>query len=263
MATTVEIHFEGVMLFVIYRDRVEVLIPDTKSGLFADGRSGAVRHYPWLTSPRPGLPPARYGIRRALDRATINVGTTGQPANLAFLNAGVIPIDQTLAPGWTLNSQGIAATIVLKGGRFREGLHPDPWRHRLSGPGGSQVTTSSTVRTVVWAFDVDVPATDLPIGWTGQVGLKALSELDSPLYVSNLDVATPEEWQADPAQYSVGTPDTDFQLVYNAITPLNGNWSQVLVNNALPHPQLDRRPGPASTFFTPSGAKCKGARINA
>lgn len=251
MAKSVAIDFSGVMMFVLYDDRIEVLIPNCETG------TAAAPHWGWLTSPKPGKG-VNYALREALIGADIEIrgDSSGERVIAGF--DYVFRINEVVAgptggkppsrdPRNPADRQFVATRIRLYGGAL-VALGVSRTRRCRSSYGRQELIGPERL---IWRSRL--PAGAHSLAAKVQLGNGANRTFQLPaaaeIAIWNLDQRVPEDWTAPPVMS--GPEDTDFAWNYHAYGLSAGDWAPIM--------QAGRLPVPWITYTPPDAAGSCGA----
>lgn len=259
------IEFRGVMMFVLYDDRVEVLIPNCEELATHPDGNPAKKHYAWLTSPKPGTG-AAFVLREALIGADLEVGDASDgPPNFAALDyvfaingivsraGGGTPPPPRSNPFSADDRPFVGTRLVLHGGELLAIGTTARCSHTFetgSGPGGGSRTLVSP-EAIVWQREMP-SGTSIDLTMRLFAGASRRIQLDrsaSPIFVWNLDHRTPEQFVVGLSNDEL--EDSDFRWQYHLFGLSNEAWRSVFPSG-LPVPQLVD-----NAFKTVSGCNCR------
>ena len=244
MAKSVAIDFSGVMMFVLYDDRIEVLIPNCEAGHLSPDEPGAQPHWAWLTSPKPGKSEL-YVLREALIGADIEIrGDSRGDRDVTGFDY-VFRINEMVAgptggnppnrdPRNLGDRQFVATRIRLYGGALiAEGV--DPENGCRNSYGGQELISP---RALIWQSrlpeGIDSLRAKLSLGNGASRNLDLPAE--SEIAIWNLDYRVPEDWKPQEDMKDQDLVDTDFRWNYHAYGLNAGEWAPILEAGRLPAP---------------------------
>lgn len=270
---SVEIRFEGVMLFALRNGGLEILIPNAENPdgkHHPDGGEGR-RHFAWLTSPEPGAGRA-FTVRESLTGADISIGNQKQGPPKVKDFEKLFRIDRIVNrlqtqqlrtprsdPTSLVERDSIAARVTLWGGSIApdEG---DGCTWAMDDGSGDVQTIRDAPECVVWDSGQEkvTVAMKLPRNCSRVLELAA----GSTIVISNLDHRTPEEFEGKTTTPKPIEPeDVDFKWVYHLFSKNPQDWGAVLQpagKRGMPIPVLIE----SSTIKSADPSKCKQGLIN-
>ena len=237
----VRIAFSGAMVFTIYNDRVEVLIPNGEKRTKHTDGTKAQPHHAWLVSPFPTIGGGtKFTLREALIGVDAAFAKLSGPVDIDW-GDGVFDITKLVPKNGsgrksrppnnpTDPNQGdlVGSRLTLRGGRLVLG-GPTICSHRMNE--GDAIRKRPSPQFIEWCPPDPHQALTLKMILThGSSRLLALAPAAKPYLVWNADTRTPEE--PPPDRHTDN--DNDFRWHYDLFGLRKGDWKAFKGRFAVP-----------------------------